>query len=46
MDKTVIFLYTTCIYLLSILKLTANKILPRVLNNRVNFPLTVSAILV
>lgn len=44
MDKTVIFLYT--IYLLSILKLTANKILPRVLNNRVNFPLTVSAILV
>lgn len=44
MDKTVIFLYT--IYLLSILKLTANEILPRVLNNRVNFPLTVSAILV
>lgn len=44
MDKTVIFLYT--IYLLSILKLTANKILPRVLNNGVNFPLTVSAILV
>lgn len=44
MDKTVIFLYT--IYLLSILKLTANEILPRVLNTRVNFPLTVSAILV